>query len=157
MSTRPVPRIFVVDDEYVIASSLAAILKLNGFSAKFFTCPREALTAAGSYAPDLLISEVAMPGISGIDLAIQMRARFPTCKILLFSGQATTVDLLNDARAQGHQFDLLLKPAPPTEPLFEVARMKQQPDRRNLRRLSCHATMDNGETKYDWPGSNIHN
>jgi hypothetical protein len=38
--------------------------------------------------------------------------QFPTCKILLFSGQAVIVDLLGDARTQGHQFDLLLKPVP---------------------------------------------
>jgi CheY-like chemotaxis protein len=74
-------------------------------------------------APDLLISDVAMPGISGVDLAIQMRAQYPTCKILLFSGQAATKDLLEDARGQGHDFDLLLKPVPPTELLFEVGKM----------------------------------
>jgi CheY-like chemotaxis protein len=123
VSPSPVPRIFVVDDEHVIASTLAAILQMNGFSAKFFTCPLEALTAARSKTPDLLISDVAMPGISGIELAIRMRAQYPTCKILLFSGQAATVDLLEDARALGHQFDLLMKPVPPTELLFEVGKM----------------------------------
>jgi CheY-like chemotaxis protein len=55
VSSSPVPRIFVVDDEPVVASTLAAILQMNGFSAKFFTCPLEALTAARSKAPDLLI------------------------------------------------------------------------------------------------------
>ena len=123
MSSNPVPRIFVVDDEPVIASTLAAILQVNGFSAKFFTCPLEALTAARLKAPDLLISDVAMPGISGIDLAVQMRAQYPTCKILLFSGQAATMDLLENARAQGHDFDLLLNPVHPTELLFEVGKI----------------------------------
>jgi DNA-binding NtrC family response regulator len=123
VSSNPVPRIFVVDDEPIIASTLAAILQMNGFSAKFFTCPLDALTAARLRAPDLLISDVAMPGISGIELAIQMRVQYPACKVLLFSGQATTVDLLEDARAQGHDFDLLLKPVPPTELLLEVGKM----------------------------------
>jgi CheY-like chemotaxis protein len=123
VSSNPVPRIFVVDDEPVIASTLAAILQMNGFSAKFFTCPLDALTAARLKAPDLLISDVAMPGISGIELAIEMKAQYPACKILLFSGQAATVDLLEDARAQGHDFDLLQKPVPPTELLLEVGKM----------------------------------
>jgi len=116
-------RVFIVDDEHVIASTLAVILKMHGYSATFFTSPAEALAAARSRAPDLLISDVAMPGISGIDLAIQMRAQYPKCKILLFSGQPATFDLLEDARAQGHDFDLLLKPLPPTEFLLEVGKM----------------------------------
>jgi len=96
---------------------------MHGYSATFFTSPVEALAAARSTAPDLLISDVAMPGISGIDLAIQMRAHYPTCKVLLFSGLATTFDLLEDARARGHDFDLLLKPVPPAEFLLEVRKM----------------------------------
>jgi CheY-like chemotaxis protein len=64
-----------------------------------------------------------MPSISGIDLAIQMRTQYPTCKILLFSGQPATFDLLEDARGKGHDFDLLLKPILPTELLFEVGKV----------------------------------
>jgi CheY-like chemotaxis protein len=138
VSSNPVPRIFVVDDEPVIASTLAAILQMNGFSAKFFTCPLEAPAAARLKAPDLLICDVAMPGICGIELAIQMRALFPTCKVLLFSGQAATVDLLQDARAQGHDFDLLLKPVPPTEFLLEVGKM-------------VNATSQTGAARPVWP------
>jgi CheY-like chemotaxis protein len=118
-----VPRVFVIDDEPVIASSLAAILQMNGFSARFFTCPLEALAAARSESPDLVISDVAMPGISGIDLAIQMRAQFPSCKILLFSGQAATLDLLDGARAQGYDFRLLQKPVFPSELLSEIGQL----------------------------------
>jgi DNA-binding response OmpR family regulator len=121
VSSNPVPRIFVVDDEYVIASTLAVILNRNGFSARCFTRPLEALTAAQSDAPDLLISDVAMPGLSGIDLAIQIRARHPGCRILLFSGHAATLDLLEGARDQGHDFHLLLKPVHPSELLAELA------------------------------------
>jgi CheY-like chemotaxis protein len=95
---------------------------MHGYSPTFFTSPVEALIAARSRALNLLISDVVMPGISGIELAIQMRAQYPTCKILLFSGQAATFDLLEHARAQVHHFDLLLKPVPPTELLFEVAK-----------------------------------
>jgi CheY-like chemotaxis protein len=118
-----VPRVFVIDDEPVIASSLAAILQMNGFSARFFTCPLEALAAARSESPDLVISDVAMPGISGIDLAIQMRAQYPSCKILLFSGQAATSDMLDGARAQGYNFRLLQKPVVPSEFLFEIGQL----------------------------------
>jgi CheY-like chemotaxis protein len=116
-------QIFVVDDEPVIASTLAAILKMNGFSASFFTSPLEALAAARSKAPDLLLSDVTMPGISGIDLAMKMRAQYPKCQILLFSGHPATRGLVDDARARGHEFHLLLKPVPPAELLQEIGKM----------------------------------
>jgi DNA-binding NtrC family response regulator len=93
---------------------------MNGFSARFFTEPRKALIAARSDIPDLLLSDVTMPGLSGIDLAIGIRAQHPKCKILLFSGQATATALLADARSRGHDFDLLLKPMHPTALLSEI-------------------------------------
>jgi DNA-binding NtrC family response regulator len=123
VSSNSVPHVFVVDDEHVIASTLAAILKLHGYSATSFTSPLEALAAARSRAPDLLISDVAMSGISGIDLAIQMRAQYPECKILLFSGQAATMDLLEDARSQGHNFQLLEKPVHPSVMLSMIGEL----------------------------------
>jgi CheY-like chemotaxis protein len=123
VSPRSGSRVFVVDDEPVIASSLAAILQMNGFSARFFTCPLEALAAARSESPDLVISDVAMPGISGIDLAIQVRAQYPSCEILLFSGQAATLDLLESAHAQGYDFRVLQKPVHPSEFLSEIGQL----------------------------------
>ena len=120
MSSNSVPHIFVVDDEPVIASSLAAILKLHGYATTSFTSGLEALAAAHSKAPDLLISDVLMPGLSGVDLAIQIKAECPECQILLFSGQATTHDLLKDARSQGNNFQLLQKPVDPSVILLSI-------------------------------------
>jgi DNA-binding NtrC family response regulator len=119
----PATQIFVVDDEPVIASTLATILQMNGFAANFFTSPQQALAAAQCKAPDMLISDVTMPGISGIHLAMKMRASYPNCKILLFSGHPSTPGLIEDARAQGHDFRLLSKPVPPDELLMEIGRM----------------------------------
>jgi hypothetical protein len=64
-----------------------------------------------------------MPGIYGIDLAIQMRAQYTNCKILLFSGQTATSDLLEHARAQVYDFRLLQKPVHPSEFLFEIGQL----------------------------------
>jgi DNA-binding NtrC family response regulator len=50
----PGSRIFVVDDEPVIASSLATTLRMNGFSARFFSSPLEALAAARSESAHLV-------------------------------------------------------------------------------------------------------
>jgi DNA-binding NtrC family response regulator len=117
---RKQPRVFVVDDEHVIASSLATILRKNGFDAVPFTEPLKALEAADLEAPDLLISDVVMPGLSGIDLAVQLQERCPNCNVLLFSGQAATAGMLETARAKGHNFELLLKPVHPADLLREI-------------------------------------
>jgi len=136
-----VPRVFVVDDEHVIASTLAAILNMNGFSAKFFTCPLQALEAARLASPDLVISDVAMPGITGIELAIQMRALYPKCKVLLFSGQAATSDLLENARNQGHDFQLLQKPVHPSVMLSTVGTLTPPTSVRASRREASTKTV----------------
>jgi CheY-like chemotaxis protein len=120
--------VFLVDDESVIAQSLAMILNSAGFKAAFDR-PEKALAAAQESAPQLLITDVVMPGMTGVELAIQFRAKYPDCKVLLFSGQASTADLLDQARKQGHDFDLLLKPVHPAD-LLAIQRMPFITDRR---------------------------
>jgi CheY-like chemotaxis protein len=80
----------------------------------------EALDAARAVKPDLVIADVVMPGLSGIDLAIQLKELCPTCKVLLLSGQAQTADLLETARQQGHDFEVLAKPIHPTDLLARI-------------------------------------
>lgn len=113
--------VYVVDDEKVIADTLAMILKQSGFGAVAFEDPCKALAAATEGPPpDLLISDVVMPGMSGIELAIQFQQSYPRCKVLLFSGQAVTADLLETARLQGYQFEVLQKPVHPSDLLAKL-------------------------------------
>jgi CheY-like chemotaxis protein len=70
--------------------------------------------------PDMLISDVIMTDLNGIDAAIQIRAMLPGCKILLFSGQAATADLLDRVRVQGHEFEILAKPVHPQDLLARL-------------------------------------
>lgn len=115
-------RIFVVDDEFVIAATLASILKTKGYDATSYTDAQDALKAAHDNAPDLLISDVMMPTMTGIELAIQVQKFCRDCKVLLFSGQAATAELLEIARAQGHDYELILKPVHPADLLRKIQR-----------------------------------
>jgi CheY-like chemotaxis protein len=115
MTEKPLPTVFVVDDESVTASTLAYILNSSGFSARAFTDSLEALRFAETQCPDFLITDVMMPQLNGIDLGIQFKATYPSCRILLFSGVAATSDLISDAAKDGHHFELLAKPVPPKE------------------------------------------
>jgi DNA-binding NtrC family response regulator len=116
-------KVFVVDDEKVICDTLAIILNKSGFVATAFTDPLEALKTASTDSPDLLISDVIMPGLTGVELAVRLKAICPECKVLLFSGQAATLDLLDAARENGHDFTLLSKPVHPTDLLNAIRKL----------------------------------
>jgi|SRR5579862_4154785 CheY-like chemotaxis protein len=111
---------FVVDDENIIATTLAVILNNAGIEAHAFFSGQDAVDALLKLQPDLLITDVVMPGMTGIEAAIITRQKLPKCKILLFSGQAATADLLEGARSQGHEFELLSKPVHPTDLLRKL-------------------------------------
>ena len=106
--------ILVVDDERLVADSLAWILNLVGFKACSVYSGSEAIDRAATAPFDVLISDVVMAGMTGIDAAIEVRKTLPNCKVLLVSGNNWTADLLKDARERGHDFDILAKPVHPT-------------------------------------------
>jgi len=114
-------RIFVVDDEKCIADSLVTILRNSGYEATAFYNAQSALEQVESFSPELVISDVLMPGMNGVVMAILIRERHPTCKVLLFSGRAATADLLEGFRRQGYDFELLAKPVHPNELLARAA------------------------------------
>lgn len=115
------PIVLVVDDESVIADTLAEILSRSGYKGIAAYDGDSALETALLSPPEMLITDVVLPGITGIELAIKMRRIFPECKIILFSGQASTADLLASARADGHHFTLLNKPLHPQDLLLRVS------------------------------------
>jgi DNA-binding response OmpR family regulator len=121
LSDPPKPIVLVVDDEVIIADTLTAILARNGMAVLTAYDGRTALDIAQTIPPDLLLTDVVMPDMSGIDLAIAIQQTIPDCKILLFSGQAATADLLATASDAGHDFTIIAKPVHPTDLLVRVS------------------------------------
>ena len=115
-------RVIVADDEHVIADTLAYILNKAGFEATAVYTGVEAVKVAQDIKPDLLITDVVMPEMNGIEAAIHIRGLLPACKVLLFSGQAATADLLEEARGRGYQFEILSKPVHPQD---LIAKLRQ--------------------------------
>ena len=115
-------KVLVVDDERVIADTLAIILNQAGYDASAVYRGEDAVEIARATVPDLIISDVVMaPGeMNGIEAVIRIRQFLPGCKILLFSGQAATADLLESARANGHEFEILAKPVHPQDLLAKL-------------------------------------
>jgi CheY-like chemotaxis protein len=106
-------RILVVDDEELIAHSLRDILTPAGFDTVCALSGTEAIEVAEEICPDIVISDVIMPDLDGVQTDIRIKRACQTARILLFSGQSATSDLLQRARAEGHTFDLLPKPIHP--------------------------------------------
>ena len=115
--------VFVVDDESIIASTFELILISSGFDARAVVDPLVALQAAESASPDLLLTDVVMPNLTGIQLAIKVQDLRPSCKVLLSSGQTVTAELLDAARLQGHHFEILAKPVHPVDLLEKITEM----------------------------------
>jgi CheY-like chemotaxis protein len=115
------PRVLVVDDEQLIADTLALILNRSGFEARAAYSGEKAIDAAQALQPEILISDVVMFGMTGIDAAIQISNMVPGCRVILLSGQAATADLLRDAADHGFEFEIVAKPVHP-QVLLDVLR-----------------------------------
>jgi CheY-like chemotaxis protein len=109
------PRILVVDDEALIADTICQILNRSGFIAQAAYGGQEAIETARRITPELVLSDVLMPHVDGVEAAIAIREFSPDTRIVLFSGQAATVEILARARERGHNFELLPKPLHPTQ------------------------------------------
>ena len=122
-ATPPPKRVLVVDDEDHIANTLVAILRERGYEATGSYDAISGLAQCRACPPDVIISDIAMPGMNGIELAIVVKQLYPSCKILLLSEPATSPDFLQDARQNGYDFELLAKPLHLSELLARVAEL----------------------------------
>ncbi len=108
-------RVLVVDDEQLIADTLARILNLNGFVASAVYSGDAALATLDTLCPDIVLSDIRMPGRSGIEVGILIRQQCPDTRVVLFSGQAGVSTLMDQARQNGYGFELWPKPLHPRE------------------------------------------
>jgi CheY-like chemotaxis protein len=108
-------RILVVDDEQLIADTLVRILNLSGFSAQAAYSGDAALATLATVCPDIVLTDVSMPGRNGIETGHLIRRQCPRTRIVLFSGQAHIDDLLDRSRGDGQSFELWPKPIHPRE------------------------------------------
>jgi CheY-like chemotaxis protein len=116
-------RVLIVDDERALADTLSQILTNTGYECNIAHDGLSALKLVDEFKPVLVISDVVMPGLNGVELAKRLRVDHPDCAVLLISGNAATQELLELSSGQGHQFQVLAKPVPPRELLTTIAEM----------------------------------
>jgi len=113
-------RILLVDDERTIADSLAFMLSHEGYDVKAVYSGGDAIDTAKQFKPELLITDVVMPGISGTEAAISISKFLPECKTLLFLDSVIGKELAESARSRGFNFELIEKPLHPQELLQKI-------------------------------------
>ena len=113
--------VFVIDDEELVADTIAMILRTNGYQALALYDSESAIEQLEVIKPQIVISDVSMPRMNGVQLAMFIRERYPDCRVLLLSGQAAMIDLVDEARGHGYVFEALQKPIPPADLLAKIA------------------------------------
>lgn len=133
---QPPRRVLILDDEQIIANTLVLILNRSGYEAYAAYTGESAIETARQRSPDFLISDVIMRGMTGLEAAMRIAEIAPHCRIILFSGQAATADLLEQAEAAGHHFELLTKPVHPRTLIQRLNELQRSERRRASQPIS---------------------
>ena len=120
-------RILVVDDDEAIVSTLRIILRNVGYEVEIARDGNEAIDVARRFVPNLLLSDVVMPGKDGVEAAMEIRKMLPDCAVLLISGSAQVIDIMAKARAQWVHFELMAKPVHPSDLIRRIEQMCEAP------------------------------
>jgi CheY-like chemotaxis protein len=117
----------IADDEPLVAHTLVQILESEGFSAISVSDGAAAVVWAREARPDLVICDVIMPTLNGIEAAKQIQALLQGVHVILFSGQAAAEGLVQKALAEGHRFEVLAKPIKPDLLLKRINELLREP------------------------------
>jgi CheY-like chemotaxis protein len=116
-------RILILDDEASVAETLEMIFRGSGYEVRIAYSAEQAIETIATWQPDLAIVDVMLPRMNGIEFGTVLKSNYPACHILLMSGHPGTAELLELAREQGHNFEILAKPLHPALILDIVAHL----------------------------------
>lgn len=115
--------VVVVDEEPIVALTLAEILEKHGMRAVWFTNPQEALSFMQGVAVDLLLSDINMPEMDGISLCEVAHVLQPACFLFLFSAAADEFSVLERMQASELPAYFEVKPLHPLRLVQKVKAM----------------------------------
>ncbi|MEX5275264.1 MAG: DNA-binding response regulator [Kocuria rhizophila] len=120
MSTPPTGRILVVDDETDLAQLVAGYLRKAGLEVAVRHDGTEAVTAVRDFTPDVLVLDLGLPGIDGIEVCRQVRT-FSDCYVLMLTARDDEVDKIVGLSVGAD--DYVTKPFSPRELVARVQAM----------------------------------
>lgn len=113
-------KIIVIDDQRLIANTLAQILNQKGHDATPVYSGEEALEQVNRCEPDVVLSDVRMHKLDGIQTALRIRILHPNCRVILFSASAISDE--EQARIDDCGFEFLRRPLHPKDVLNLLCR-----------------------------------
>ena len=122
------PRVLVVDDEQGILDSLRILLRTEGFDPHTAQGGKQGLEMLTALAPDVVLTDIRMPNVTGVELLTAARAEFPDTPVILMTAQATLQSAI--AAVKEGAYDYIQKPFKNDE---LVASLRRAAEHRNLR------------------------
>ena len=113
-------RVLIVDDDPVVGEMIRQQLAEKGFSCQVTQDPRCAGDIIDTQPPDVMITDIEMPGTSGLELLVHARKRAPGCKVVLATGYSKRQYLVQALLLGAH--DYIEKPFRPGELVEVVSR-----------------------------------
>jgi DNA-binding NtrC family response regulator len=101
-------RVLIVDDEAQFVEAVAERLQLRGFEADGLTSGQEALDRLSERAYDVLVLDVKMPGVGGLDVIRTVKERWPKIHVVLLTGHGSTKDAESGMQLGAYRY--LMKP-----------------------------------------------
>lgn len=101
-------KILLVDDEHEFITTLAERLELRGIAARVVFDGESALLAVAQDEPHVMILDVLMPGIKGLEVLERVKRTNPNVQVLLLTGHGSTRDGIEGMRLGA--FDYMMKP-----------------------------------------------
>jgi CheY-like chemotaxis protein len=114
-------RVLVVDDEYLVADTLALVFGRHGFETRVTYSAKSALECARHFEPDLLLCDITMPERNGLELMEDFHRELPDCRVLVLTGYYSNIARVREqATRLSRTAHVLTKPCDPTELLRQV-------------------------------------
>src|SRR5436309_15207213 len=103
-ATSTAPRVLVVEDDGALRHAITALLEEAGYRIAQASDGPEALRTLQEGPADLLLLDIGLPGMSGLDVLAETRAQTPPPRVVMMTADDTPETLLRSFRGQAHSF-----------------------------------------------------